>query len=68
MSIPKLRERREKRGLSLRAMAKLCKCSPSFLSRLENGISGETMNRELADRVGAGYGCTIRLGAKRVVR
>ena len=68
MSKPSLKALREQQGISLAAMAEKAGCSPSFLSRLENGRNGETIDPDLAKRVGLAYKCRIRLQAGRIVR
>lgn len=68
MSKPSLKALREQQGISLVAMAAKAGCSPSFLSRLENGRNGETIDPELAKRVGLAYKCRIRLVAGKVAR
>lgn len=68
MAKPKLRTIRQQLGKTLAEMALQIGCSQSFLSRLETGRAGETINPELAAKVGAAYKCRIRLQAGRIVR
>ncbi len=68
MSRPKLKTLRQNRKLTLKAMAEEIGCSESYLSRLENGLAGATIEPALAERIGKAYKCRIRLAAGRVVR
>lgn len=68
MSRPKYRTLREQKKLTLKEMAERIGCSESFLSRFENGLAGKSTDPELAAKIGAAYGCRIRLVAGRVVR
>lgn len=65
---PKLRTLRLQRKRTLKDMADEIGCSESFLSRLETGRAGLSIDPDLARRVGDAYKCRIRLQAGQVVR